>query len=159
MVGLEYILLSMAAGFVVQNFSAEGPDMIAALEANSMPIFALFFAVAGAEVDLQALGLAWKIAAVVLLARFVALWAATYVGARMAHSEPAIRKHAWTGFIAMAGVSLGIAHLIRDRFPELGASMATIIIAIIAVNQLVGPPLFRYALVRSGESGGAVAGD
>ncbi|MEJ2678116.1 MAG: cation:proton antiporter [Gemmatimonadota bacterium] len=159
MVGLEYILLSMAAGFVVQNYSEEGPEMIAALEANSMPIFALFFAVAGAEVDLQALSLAWKIAAVVLLARFAALWTATYVGARLAHSEAAIRKRAWTGFIAMAGVSLGIAHLIRDRFPELGASMATIIIALIAVNQLVGPPLFRYALVRSGESRTAAAGD
>lgn len=154
-VGLEYILLSMAAGFVVQNYSEEGPGMIAALEANSLPIFALFFALAGAEVDLQALGLAWKIAAVVLLARFVALWAATYVGARAAHAEAAIRRRAWTGFVAMAGVSLGIAHLIRDRFPELGASMATIIIALIAVNQLLGPPLFRYALVRSGESGGA----
>ncbi|HKJ91837.1 MAG TPA: cation:proton antiporter [Longimicrobiales bacterium] len=155
MVGLEYILLSMSAGFVVQNYSDEGRGMIAALEANSLPIFALFFALAGAEVDLQALGLAWKIAAVVLLARFVALWAATYVGARLAHAEPAIRKRAWTGFVAMAGVSLGIAHLIRDRFPELGASMATIIIALIAVNQLLGPPLFRWALVRSGESGAA----
>ncbi len=151
-VGLEYILVSMAAGFVVQNFSDEGPDLIAALEANSMPIFALFFALAGAAVDLPALATAWKIAAVVVIARFPALYLSTYVGARLAGESYAIRHRSWTGFIAKAGVSLGIAALVRTRFPELGPDVATIIIAMVAVNQLLGPPLFRWALVRSGES-------
>ncbi len=150
--GLEYILVSMAAGFVVQNYSEEGPGLIAALEANSMPIFALFFALAGAAVDLPTLGAAWKIAAVVVIARFPALYISTYVGARLAGASHAIRQRSWTGFVAQAGVSLGIAALVRQRFPELGPDVATILIAMVAVNQLLGPPLFRWALVRSGES-------
>ncbi len=151
-IGLEYILLSMVAGFVVQNFSTEGPRLIAALEANSLPIFALFFALAGAALDLHTLAHVWKLAGVVLVARFVALYSSTYLGARIAGDGPAIRRYAWTGFVAMAGVTLGIANLIRDRFPDLGPHIATVIVAMIAVNQLVGPPIFRYALLRAGES-------
>ncbi len=156
--GLEFILLSMAAGFTVQNFSAEGARLLAALEKNSLPIYALFFALAGAMLDLAALTHVWKIALVLLLARGFSLWISTAAGAKLAGAGPAIERHAWTGFIAMAGVTLGIANIIRERFPQFGPAMATIIVAVIAVNQLIGPPLFRNALVRAGEAGRAGGG-
>jgi hypothetical protein len=57
------------------------------------------------------------------------------------------------GFLAQAGITLGIAHIVRERFPGWGDAVAAIIIAMVAVNQLVGPPLFRFALVRSREVG------
>jgi hypothetical protein len=41
---------------------------------------------------------------------------------------------------------------VRDRFPVWGPDVATLIVAMIAVNQLLGPPAFRFALVKSGES-------
>lgn len=149
---LEYILISMSAGFMVQNFSDQGPELLEALEANSLPVYALFFAVAGAGLDIPALREAWRIALVIILARMVSVYGSTWLGARLAGDEPIVRRHAWSGFVAMAGVTLGIANLIRERFPELGGSVASLIIAIIAVNQLIGPPIFRYALVRSRES-------
>ncbi len=150
--GLEYILISMSAGFMVQNFSDQGPGLLEALEANSLPVYALFFAVAGAGLDIPALREAWRIALVIILARLVSIYGSTWLGARMAGDGPIVRRHAWSGFVAMAGVTLGIANLIRERFPGLGSSVASLIIAIIAVNQLIGPPIFRYALVRSRES-------
>ncbi len=150
--GLEYILISMAAGFMVQNFSGQGDELVRALEANSLPIYALFFAVAGAGLDIPALREVWPIALVIIVARLVSVAGSTWIGARLAGDGAIVRRHAWSGFVAMAGVTLGIANLIRDRFPELGGSVAAIIIAIIAVNQFIGPPIFRYALVRSRES-------
>ncbi len=155
--GLEYILMSMAAGFVVQNFSDRGDALIRALEANSLPVYALFFAVAGAGLDIPALREVWKIALLIIAARAVSVYGSTWLGARMAADEDVVRRHAWTGFLAMAGVTLGIANLIRARFPELGPQVATIIVAVIAVNQFIGPPVFRWSLVRSKESGGALS--
>ena len=149
---LEYILIAMAAGFYVQNFSRQGRRLLHALEANSLPVYALFFAVAGAELDFSVLGRAWVVATSMLLARVVALWLATYLGARLVGDPPIVRRHAWMGFLAQAGVTLGIANLIRDNFPMWGGDVATVIIAMIAVNQLVGPPAFRWALIRAGES-------
>lgn len=149
---LEYILIAMTAGFYVQNFSRQGRRLLHALEANSLPVYALFFAVAGAELDFAILGQAWVVATSMLLARVFALWLATYTGARLVKDPPIIRRHAWMGFLAQAGVTLGIANLIRENFPVWGDSVATIIIAMIAINQLVGPPAFRWAVVRAGES-------
>jgi Kef-type K+ transport system membrane component KefB len=149
---LEYILIAMAAGFYVQNFSRQGRRLLHALEANSLPVYAVFFAVAGADLDFSILGATWEIATVMLMARALALWFATYFGARLVKDPPVIRRHAWMGFLAQAGVTLGIANLIRENFPVWGGSVATVIIAMIAVNQLLGPPAFRWALVRAGES-------
>lgn len=149
---LEHILIAMAAGFHVQNFSRQGRRLIQALEANSLPVYAIFFAMAGAELDFRILGSVWAIATAILLARMAAAWLSTYLGARLVSDPPVVRRYAWMGFLAQAGVTLGIANLVRERFPVWGGPVATIIIATIAVNQLLGPPAFRWALIRAGES-------
>lgn len=149
---LESILIAMAAGFFVQNFSRQGRRLLHALEANALPIYALFFAIAGADLDISVLKTAWFIATAIILTRVGALWLSTYLGAALVNDPPVLRKHAWMGFLAQAGVTLGIANIVRERFPQWGPEMATIIIAMIAVNQLVGPPAFRWALIRAGES-------
>ena len=55
-------------------------------------------------------------------------------------------------FLANAGVTLGIANMVRDRFPVFGPEVASVLIAMIAANQLIGPPAFRWALLPAGES-------
>jgi Kef-type K+ transport system membrane component KefB len=154
--GLEYILLSMAAGFVVQNFSTRGPALIEALETNSLPLYALFFAVAGADLDLSVIPQVWQIGLAIIVARTLLIHASTYLGAVVVGDTRVMRRYAWMGFVAQAGVTLGLANMVRERFTLWGDDVAAIIIAMIAVNQLVGPPLFRTALNAAGESGAAV---
>jgi Kef-type K+ transport system membrane component KefB len=150
--GLEYILIAMTAGFYVQNFSRQGPRFLRALEANSLPVYALFFAVAGADLRVDILGSVWAIVLAVIALRALALGLSTWLGAVAVGDDRVVRRYAWMGFIAQAGVTLGIANIVRDRFPVWGPDVATLIIAMIAVNQLLGPPAFRFALVKSGES-------
>ncbi|MCJ7629674.1 MAG: hypothetical protein MUO50_14960, partial [Longimicrobiales bacterium] len=123
-----------------------------ALEANSLPVYALFFAVAGADLDVTVLRTAWMIATAIIVTRILALWLSTYLAARIVGEPTVIRRYAWMGFLAQAGVTLGIANMVRDNFPGWGGPVATIIIAMIAVNQLIGPPAFRWALLKAGES-------
>jgi Kef-type K+ transport system membrane component KefB len=149
---LESILVALAAGFYVQNFSRQGRLLIRALEANALPIYAIFFAVAGAGLDFRVLRTTWFLATAMILARLVALWISTHLGARLVKDPPVIRRFAWMGFVAQAGVTLGIATRIENEFLEWGGSVATIIVAMIAVNQLIGPPAFRWAIVKAGES-------
>jgi Kef-type K+ transport system membrane component KefB len=155
---LHHILIAMAAGFYVQNYSRQGRLLLHALEAIALPVYALFFAIAGAGLDITVLKTAWVIATAIILTRMVALWTSTRLGAHFVGDPPVIRKYAWMGFLAKAGVTLGIANLVRDEFPGWGAEVATVVIAMIAVNQLIGPPAFRWALVRAGESRVQAAG-
>ncbi|MGK7312409.1 MAG: cation:proton antiporter [Candidatus Longimicrobiales bacterium M2_2A_002] len=149
---LEYILIAMVAGFVVQNWSEQGADLLEGLDRNSTPVYALFFAVAGAGLDLGALGHVWRFAVLFIVARTAAIFGSTWLGGSVAGDSSGVRNLAWTGFMAQAGVTLGLANMIEVRFAVMGHEIAVIIIAMIAVNQFVGPPLFRWALVRSGES-------
>ncbi len=148
----SYILIGMAAGFVVQNLSIQGPKFIEALEANSLPLYALFFAVAGADLDLTVLPGVWKAGLLIIVARTAFIFVSTYLGATAARDLPIIRWYGWMGFLAKAGVTLGLANIVRVRFSDWGGEVAAIIIAMIAVNQLVGPPLFRFSLVRAREA-------
>lgn len=148
----SYILMSMAAGFVVQNASVQGAEFLGALEGVSLPLYALFFAVAGADLDLTVMPSVWQIGTLIILARMVFIYGSTYLGALASGALPVIRHYAWMGFLAKAGVTLGLANIVRDRFEPWGTQVAAIIIAMVAVNQLVGPALFRFALVRAGET-------
>jgi len=148
----SYILMGISAGFVVQNFSVQGPKFIEALEANSLPLYALFFAVAGADLDLAVIPHVWVACLLLVVARVALIYWSTYLGVRAAADTPAIRRYAWMGFLAQAGVTLGLATIVSERFGGWGEPVAAIIIAMVAINQLIGPPLFRYSLVQARES-------
>ena len=49
-------------------------------------------------------------------------------------------------YITQAGVGLGLAKEVAVEFPEFGNPFATIIISVIVLNQIVGPPLFKLAI-------------
>lgn len=152
LLGLEHILVAMAAGFYVQNFSPQGARLLRALEANALPVYALFFAVAGADLRIDLLPRVWTVAVSLSVVRALGLAGSTWLGARAVHDPPVIGRWAWMGFLAQAGVTLGIANIVRDRFPVWGGDVATVIVAMIALNQIVGPPAFRFSLVRAAES-------
>jgi Kef-type K+ transport system membrane component KefB len=62
----------MIAGFVVQNFSRQGPPLLAAVERTGSVVFILFFATAGAHLDLPLLRSLWPVALILCGARIVA---------------------------------------------------------------------------------------
>ncbi len=59
---------------------------------------------------------------------------------------------AWMGYITQAGIGLGLAKEVMVEFPIWGAEFSTLIIAVIVLNQIVGPPLFKWVLHIVGEA-------
>jgi hypothetical protein len=55
------------------------------------------------------------------------------------------------GLVSQAGVAIGLATVLAQVYPERGAEMRTLFLTTIAVNESLGPILFRTALGRSGE--------
>ncbi|NIP77808.1 MAG: sodium:proton exchanger, partial [Gemmatimonadetes bacterium] len=150
---IELLLTAVAAGFVIENFSEAGDRLIDAIEANSLVVFAIFFALAGAALDLQTVVAFWPVALVVVLARAALTWAGTRVGARYADSPPEVTRLAWMGLISQAGVTLGLSLLVAAEFPAWGDQFVAVTTAVIIVHLLVGPVLLKVALARAGEDG------
>ncbi len=149
---LDPLLAAVAAGFAVRNFSNQGEQLLHSLERAAGPVFLIFFCLAGAGLNLAALGSMWRVALVFIGLRASTTWLGTWLGASLVRDPPAVKRFAWTGFLGQAGVSLGLAALLRARLPEVGAVAADLIVGAIVVNQIVGPVAFRWALQRTGEA-------
>jgi Kef-type K+ transport system membrane component KefB len=151
--GLHPLMICLTAGFLVQNLSSQGDRLILALEKVSTPVYVVFFAISGASLDLDALRAGWVLALACVALRGALKFGGTWVGARLAGEKPAVRRAGWTGFISQAGVTLGMAVIVENSFPEWGARFKALILAVIAINQVAGPILLQKLLERSGETG------
>ncbi|MCZ6694965.1 MAG: cation:proton antiporter [Acidobacteria bacterium] len=153
MIQLDPLILCIAMGFAVRNFTGRGRELIRGIENVSPMIYAVFFTMAGAGLDLGSLARMWPIAVALVLARSALMHASTWFGSRLVEDQPAVRRWGWMGFVAQAGVTLGFASLVAGRFERWGADFKTLVVAVIAVNQIVGPILFKLALIRTHETG------
>ena len=151
---LEVLLLSLVAGFFLENISpVHGEPFVRALEANSLPVYAIFFALAGASIHLGELARLWPFVVVFVVVRALAIFGGTWLGARITGSEPEVRRYAWLGFVSQAGVTLGMVVIAARSFPEWGAELQTLFVAMVALHELVGPVLLQTGLTRAGEVG------
>jgi Kef-type K+ transport system membrane component KefB len=154
---VETLLTLMTAGFVAENVShTERSDaMRHALERSAAPVFVVFFALAGAQIAIREVIAVLPIVVPIAIARTVGIWAGCHVGARWARAELVERRQAWMGLVSQAGVAIGLVSLVSGLYPEAAAPMRTLLLSLIAINQIVGPILFRRALSAAGEIPGA----
>jgi len=150
---LHPLLICMIAGFLTENFSSEGEKLIHTIEKSSLPIYVIFFAISGASLNLEVLKTTWIIALSMVFLRAVFKFIGTYLGAKLSGEESNIQKLSWMGFISQAGVALGLAIIIERSFPQWGAQFKTLAIAVITINQIIGPIMFQKIIFKSGEAG------
>ena len=151
---LDPLLINLAAGLLLQNvLRVPGEEIAHALAPASLPIFAVFFALAGAGLDLAVVRTLWLAALVFALARGAALAAGAWAGARLAGAEPVVRRWIPLALLPQAGVSVGLAELLSRHFPSWGGGARALVLAVVTLNLIVGPVLLRVALLRSGEVG------
>ncbi|MBI3183168.1 MAG: cation:proton antiporter [Myxococcales bacterium] len=147
---LSPLLLSLAAGAIIANLHPGHAERLNhAVQHAGLPVFALFFAAAGASLRLDALLTLGPVALGLAALRAAAIYVST---SRLApRQDPRLRPLLWMGLISQAGVTFGLAALVRRTFPDFGAGMETLVVAMVALHELAGPVLTRLALQRSGE--------
>ena len=151
---IEPLLAALAAGLVVENVAPPRGDMLKeAAERVALPVLVVFFAAAGASLQLDALAVIGWVALVVSAVRMALIWGSMKVGAKYAGIGPPIGDMVWMGMVSQAGVTLGLTLIIAGEYPTWGTTVQTLVVSLIALHQLTGPVLFRAALSRAGEIG------
>lgn len=148
----EPMLAFMVAGFVVQNLSKQGEKFLHAVESTGGVVFVVFFATAGAHLDLVMVKQMWAVALLLCVARAGVTYGAARLSSRIANDPPLIRKWGWAPLVSQAGLALGVAATIERSFPSFGEGLRALAVATVAINEMVGPVLFKLALDRAGES-------
>jgi Kef-type K+ transport system membrane component KefB len=148
----ELLLSMVVAGFLVENVApVRAEPLVEALHQTAVPVFVIFFAMAGAELHIQEFRAVWPIVLTIGLVRIAAIYGSATLGGRLAGAEPPVTRHGWTGLVSQAGVALGLATIVADRLPVVGLAMQAVTVGVIAFNESVGPILFRRGLERAGE--------
>ena len=155
---LDPLLLALAAGIFVRNLTEHSDRLLNEIRSASMPIYVIFFALAGAGVHIDVLPPLLGPIFLLLIVRGAALLGGTAIAGRITSAPPAVQRYAGFGLLPQAGLALALAMLFARTFPNLGQEAAALVFGVVAVNEVVSPILYRYALVRSGEAGQFVSG-
>ncbi len=151
--GLSPLLTNMTVGFFTVNMDKHSHDLFDTLENIEEPIFALFFTVAGAHFDLKVLKLAGLISLVIVFGRFLGKLLGTRLGANLSHAPTVVKKYLGLSLLPKAGVTIGLAFMARPLFKDafLYDIMINAVLGSVIINELIAPPLVKYAPLKAGE--------
>ncbi len=154
-VHLDPLLMMLAAGMFVENVSRQGHALRHAYEDASLPVYILFFTVAGASIHLGSIPLLIVPTVALVLTRAGGLYFGTKLAARVAEAPEAVARYGGFGLLPQAGLAIALSLLFSRTFPSFGEDASALMLGIVAINEIVAPALFRLALVRAGEAQGA----
>jgi Kef-type K+ transport system membrane component KefB len=154
--GVSPLIANMAFGFMVVNFVAHAHDIFDTVEGVEELIFSMFFVLAGAHLDIAVFSASgFLLAGLIILGNFTGKFYGTRLGAIISHAPGTVRQYLGFALLPKAGVTVGLILLAKDTFDSspLSALMVNAVLLSVIINELIAPPLVRYALIRAGETG------
>jgi len=150
-ISIEPLLVCIVASFIITNYSKYRAEFLSIIERVGPYIYVAFFVLSGAGIELDVFIEVIGITLILFMFRLVSLVIGGYVGSKLAGDPPLFNRIAWMPYVTQAGVGLGLATIVATTFPGWGKEFATIVISVIVLNQIVGPPLFKWAINIVGE--------
>lgn len=151
-IDLDPLLVALAAGVFIRNFTHQGSRLQDEIEKSSLPVYVVFFAVTGATIHIHDLLILGLPAVVLVATRMSGFLALGWISTRIARATDNVRKYIGFGLMPQAGLALALALLFVKTFPKLGAGAAALVFGGVAINEMLAPVLYRYALVKTGEA-------
>ncbi len=149
--GLSLILANMVMGFILVN-TIRRKDVFSVVDEIEDVIFVMFFVLAGLHFDLNVIKVAGMLALLIILSRCFAKYMGARIGASISGAPENVRKYLGLALLPKAGVTIGLVLLAARSFPSFGAIMVNAVLASTIVNELIAPPLTKYAIFKAKES-------
>ncbi|KAA0253131.1 MAG: hypothetical protein EDM75_11810, partial [Chlorobiota bacterium] len=148
---LETLLLFVVAGAITVNFS-DTDELERSVSNFSLPVYIVFFALAGASLEIDTISRAFPLAAALFLVRIVAIVVSLRLTGKMLTFDQNILRYGWTGFISTGVLMLGFLQIISKEVPAVAELVTPVLYDLILLNLISGPVIFRFALVKFGKS-------
>ena len=149
--GFSSLLLCMAMGAALANFSSNVNHIMKLSDYITPPIFILFFVLSGAELNLSVLPAIGVAGVVYVVMRVLGKIFGAYFGAFIMKSESNIKKYLGPALIPQAGVAIGLSLVATTVVPEYGANIRAIILCGTLIYELIGPAISKMSLKKAGE--------
>ncbi|MFN2203826.1 MAG: monovalent cation:proton antiporter family protein [Caldilineaceae bacterium] len=149
---MEPLLVCMVASFYVTNFTGYRLELQNVLAEVTPAIYIIFFTLVGAGLALDVLVQLWPVALALFAARVASIAVASFAGGVIAGDPMQHNRIGWMTYLTQAGVGLGLAKEAAVEYPGWGEGAAAMVIAVIVLSQIIGPPFFKWAINAVGET-------
>ncbi len=152
-IGFSALLVCMMLGTVFCNICPLSHDLMEKADKWTSPVFALFFVVSGAELELGVFSdLAIVIIGIVYIVfRSSGKYIGSYVSAKATSCSPSICKYLGITLLPQAGVALGMCTIAAANLPGQGDLIRNITLFAVLIYELAGPLMTRQALTAAGD--------
>lgn len=154
--GLSNLLSCLFLGVTMANLDPEKEEIGHRVFANFEPaVLAVFFTLAGLDLDFGFLASGWILVALFVVARIVGKMVAGFLAMRMAGATESVRRYLGLGLIPQAGVAVGLLLKVRENvlLEPISQLVLAVGVTAVAVNEIIGPLTVRLGLARSGDLG------
>lgn len=159
---LSPLLTNMAAGAVIINISPRNHRLLKNIEPLTPPLYAMFFVIAGTELrpDILTELPVVVLGVVYILTRAIGKYGGVAAGCLASRTPAPLTRYLGLCMLPQAGVALGLVLFIEtspalDELPAadrgIVATMVNIVLFSVFVNELLGPPLSRFGIIRGNE--------
>jgi Kef-type K+ transport system membrane component KefB len=146
---VSFLIAAMVMGAVISNVARHHQYPFHAIEGIEWPFMVIFFVLAGASLEFDALRDISYIGVVYILSRAAGKILGARIGSQFARADNVTKN--WMGFalLPQAGVAIGMALVASNSFPEYRQSLLSIVISSTVFFEIIGPIFTRLALRRA----------
>ena len=150
--GFSPLLVCMMLGTIFCNVCDFSAELMEKTDKWTAPLFILFFVLSGAELEFSVftdpavigIGIAY------IIARSFGKYFGAKWGAKLAKSEPNIKKYLGITLLPQAGVALGMS-ITAMEIGETGTIIRNIVLFGVLIYELFGPVMTKNALMKAGD--------
>ena len=154
-IGFSSLLVCMMLGTVFCNICPLSHDLMERSDKWTSPMFALFFVISGAELELNVFAdvAIVGIGVVYIIFRCLGKYVGTFISAKATKCDSQICKYLGITLFPQAGVALGMCSIVAasTEFGDQGALIRNITLFAVLIYELFGPLMTRQALMSAGE--------
>lgn len=145
---VSYLIAAIVMGAVVANLARHHDVPFHAIEGIELPFMSLFFVLAGASLDLEALGHIGGLGFAYLLLRTGGKVIGGMAGARLSAADALTRRWVGVAMLPQAGVAIGMPLVAAEQLQQGRDVLLTLAIGSTVVFELLGAAMVRLAISR-----------
>ena len=149
--GLSDLLLCMAMGAVLTNFSSDSNQLMDICDSITPPIFMLFFVASGAALQLSVLPSIGIIGVIYIVLRVFGKMFGASLGSMMCKSTKEVKKYLGPCLLPQAGVAIGLSLSAAEVTPQYASEIRAVILCGTLIYELIGPVVTKFSLKKAGE--------
>jgi len=152
-ISFSSLLVCMMLGTVFCNMCPRSGDIMERADKWTAPIFALFFIISGAELELSVFSsvAVIGIGVVYIIFRSAGKYFGSYASAALSGCDNNVKKYLGITLLPQAGVALGMCTTASALGGYEGSLIKNIVLFGVLIYELVGPTLTRAALTSAGD--------